>query len=63
MNSEQPRAMTALLESICVRAGISQDQARSTLEAILVFLAAKLPSPVMGRIRQALSDPENRPEH
>ena len=48
--------MSGLIESMCRSGGITPDQARRMLADILTFLAARLPSPVLGRIKQALSE-------
>jgi hypothetical protein len=47
--------MKTLLENIRRATGIDQIQAEQALGAVLSFLSARLPSPVMGRIRDALS--------
>lgn len=47
--------MKALLENIRRASGINQMEAEQALGAVLSFLSARLPSPVMGRIRDALS--------
>jgi hypothetical protein len=47
--------MKALLENIRETSGINQMEAEQALGAVLSFLSARLPSPVMGRIREALS--------
>lgn len=47
--------MDKLLEDIRQASGISQMEAEQALGAVLSFLSARLPSPVMGRIRDAIS--------
>jgi hypothetical protein len=47
--------MKTLLEKIRLASGINQMEAEQALGAVLRFLSARLPSPVMGRIRDALS--------
>jgi hypothetical protein len=47
--------MKTLLENIRQASGINQMEAEQALGAVLSFLSARLPSPVMGRIRDALS--------
>ena len=47
--------MKTLLEDIRQASGISQMEAEQALGVVLGFLSARLPSPVMGRIRDALS--------
>jgi hypothetical protein len=47
--------MKRLLEDIRLASGINQMEAEQALGVVLGFLSARLPSPVMGRIRDALS--------
>ena len=47
--------MKALIEDIRLASGISQMEAEQALGVILGFLSARLPSPVMGRIHDALA--------
>ena len=47
--------MKRLLEDIRLASGINQMGAEQALGVVLGFLSARLPSPVMGRIRDALS--------
>jgi hypothetical protein len=47
--------MKRLLEDIRLASGINQVEAEQALGVILGFLSARLPSPVMGRVREALS--------
>ena len=51
--------MSGLIESMCRVGGVTPDQARRMLAELLTFLAARLPSPVMGRIKQALSEEDS----
>jgi hypothetical protein len=55
MNSRKASEMESLLKDIRACSGISQSEAEQALGAMIGFLAARLPSPVMGRIREALS--------
>jgi hypothetical protein len=54
--------MKTLLENIRQASGISQMEAEQALGAVLSFLSARLPSPVMGRIRDALSQNDTAKE-
>jgi hypothetical protein len=47
--------MKRLLEDIRLASGINQMEAEQALGVVLGFLSARLPSPVMGRIRDAFS--------
>ena len=47
--------MKTLLEDIRLASGINQMEAEQALGVVLGFLSARLPSPVMGRIRDALA--------
>ena len=47
--------MKRLLEDIRLASGINQMEAEQALGVVLGLLSARLPSPVMGRIRDALS--------
>jgi hypothetical protein len=47
-------AMQTLVDDIRLTSGISRTQAEHALDTTLRFLGARLPSPVMGRIRYAL---------
>ena len=47
--------MKTLLEDIRQASGINQLEAEQALGVVLSFLSARLPSPIMGRIRDALS--------
>ena len=54
--------MKNLIEEIRSRSGISQIQAELALGAMLSFLAARLPSPIMGRIKEAIAHNQYREE-
>jgi hypothetical protein len=54
MRIETATAMNMLLEDIQKASGVDQVKAELAVGAILVFLGARLPSPVMGRIKEAL---------
>jgi hypothetical protein len=54
MKNETASAMNMLLEDIQKASGVDQVKAELALGAILGFLGARLPSPVMGRIKEAL---------
>jgi hypothetical protein len=45
-----------LIHSVALRAGISPAEAARAVSATLAFLAARLPSPVMGHIHEAVVD-------
>ena len=45
-----------LVYDVSQKSRISEDQARLAINEIMSFLGAKLPSPVMGRIREVLAD-------
>jgi hypothetical protein len=45
-----------LVRSVAFRAGISPAQAAQAVSAMLAFLAARLPSPVLGHIHELLLD-------
>ena len=44
-----------MIQTVALRAGISPPQATRAVSAMLAFLAARLPSPVMGHIHEAVS--------
>ena len=48
--------MDELIQVVVQRAGISSAQASLAVEAILAYLAARLPSPVVGRIREQMRE-------
>ncbi len=47
--------MKTLLKDIRQASGINQMEAEQALGVVLSFLSARLPSPIMGRIHDALS--------
>jgi hypothetical protein len=47
--------MNTLIEDMRAASGIDQREAEQALGAVLCFLSARLSSPIMGRIRDALS--------
>ena len=47
--------MNLLLEDICKASGVDTLKAEQALGAMLEFLSARLPSPVMGRIKEVLT--------
>jgi hypothetical protein len=51
----QATPMKNLLEDIRNASGVDEMKAELALGAVLGFLSARLPSPVMGRIKEALS--------
>lgn len=55
MNSGKVSDMKSLLDHIRSSSGISQAEAEKALGAVISFMASRLPSPVMGRVREALS--------
>jgi hypothetical protein len=59
MKTEEMTAMKTLVEDIRLTSGISRTQAEHALDVTLRFLGARLPSPVMGRIRYALHDSQD----
>ena len=46
--------MKTLIENVRLNAGISQCEAELAVSTVLEYFAARLPSPVMGRICEAL---------
>jgi hypothetical protein len=46
--------MDELVRSVALRAGISPTQAAQAVSAMLAYLAARLPSPVVGHIHELL---------
>ena len=56
MKYETLKQMKTLLENIRGASGIDQIEAEQALGVFLSFLSARLPSPIMGRIRDALSE-------
>lgn len=55
--------MKLLIEDIRYSSGINQIQAELALGAVLIYLAARLPSPIMGRIREVLPLDRKAEEH
>lgn len=56
MNSENVTTMKTLVDDIRLSSGTSRTQAENALQTTLRFLGARLPSPVMGQIHDALSE-------
>ncbi len=54
MNYGSVEQMKTLVNDIRGASGIEQIEAEQALGAVLEFLSARLPSPVMGRIRDAM---------
>ncbi|MES2185693.1 MAG: hypothetical protein V4505_14160 [Pseudomonadota bacterium] len=50
-----------LIDLVARRAGLTPEQARLAVLAVLEFLTAGLPSPVVGRIHELLRDGEAPP--
>ena len=48
-----------LIQLIAQRAGIPSAQAALAVSAMLAYLTARLPSPVVGRIREQLGEVQN----
>ena len=48
--------MDELIRRVAQRAGISECQAALAVSAVLAYLAARLPSPWVGRIREELGE-------
>ncbi len=56
--------MDELIQAVQRQAGVSYEQAQIAVAAMLTFLSARLPSPLIGRIRALLdSDPRARSEN
>jgi hypothetical protein len=51
-----------LIQLVAQRAGISSAQAALAVSAILGYLTARLPSPVVGRIHEQLGGVQSRPK-
>jgi len=47
--------MEELIKVVAGKAGISEDQARSAVQAVVGFLKEKLPAPLAGQVEGALS--------
>jgi hypothetical protein len=56
MKYESEKQMKTLLEDIRGASGIDQIEAEQALGVVLSFLSARLPSPIMEHIRDALSE-------
>ncbi|MHB1590446.1 MAG: hypothetical protein ACYCTW_02780 [Sulfuricella sp.] len=48
--------MDELIQLVAQRAGISPEQAALAVAEVLSYLTARLPSPVVGRIRELLGE-------
>jgi hypothetical protein len=55
MKNDTATPMKTLLEDIRSASGVDEMKAEQALGAVLGFLSARLPSPIMGRIKEALS--------
>lgn len=51
--------MDELIRLVAQRAGISPTQAAQAVAAVLNYLAVRLPSPVVGRIREQLEEAQS----
>lgn len=51
--------MDELIQLVAQRAGISSAQAALAVSAMLAYLTARLPSPLVGRIREQLGEAQN----
>ena len=47
--------MEELIKQVTAKAGISEDQARSAVKAVLDFVKTRLPAPIAGQIENAIS--------
>ena len=56
--------MDELIQLVAQQAGISPVQAKLAISAILNYLTARLPSPVVGRVREQLNgqQPSRNPD-
>jgi hypothetical protein len=54
MNFRKGDQLNMLIEDIRLASGINQLQAEQAAGAIISFLSARLPSPIMGRIHDVL---------
>jgi|GEM_PF-4944881 len=52
------RASSDLLHDISAAAGISEGQADKAVTVIMLALAARLPSPMFGRVQSILAEPD-----
>ncbi len=55
-HSEESSTMSILVKDISRTSRISADQAKLALATVMSFLGSRLPSPVMGRIQEAMRD-------
>jgi hypothetical protein len=55
--------MDELIDAVQRQAGISEEQAEIAVSAILTFLSARLPSPLVGRIQALLENTSAPPKH
>ncbi len=56
MKNETATTMKMLIEDITKASGVDCLKAELALGAMLGFLGSRLPSPIMGRIREAISN-------
>ena len=54
--------MNELIDAVQRKAGISEEQAAIAVSAILAFLSARLPSPLVGRIQALLENTSALPK-
>jgi uncharacterized protein (DUF2267 family) len=47
--------MDELIKQVSSKAGISEDQARSAVNAVAEFVKARVPAPIAGQIENAMS--------
>jgi len=52
--------MDELIEAIQRQAGVSREQARVAVTAMVAYLSSKLPSPLIGRIHSLLDNGQRR---
>jgi uncharacterized protein (DUF2267 family) len=50
--------MDELIKMVTEKAGISEDQARQAIEAVMGFLKDKLPGPIAGQVENVLGGGE-----
>ena len=55
--------MDELIDHVARRAGLTRDQARAAVDAVLGYFTAKLPSPVVGRMRELLRSDKDAAGH
>lgn len=55
-HTREDTTVSTLVNDIARTSRISADQARLALGTVLSFLGSRLPSPVMGRIQEAMRD-------